>query len=44
MEVSVQLHALAALTPGKILRYQLDRRLGGPQNRSGEEKIFLLLL
>jgi hypothetical protein len=37
MEVSVQLHAPAALPP----RYPLDRRLSGYQNRSGrcgEEK------
>jgi hypothetical protein len=40
MRVSGQRHALAALYP----RYPLDRRLGGPQNRSGrrglEEKSF----
>jgi hypothetical protein len=37
-----QLHAPAALPPGKEPRYQLDRRLGGPQSwsgRRGEEKI-----
>jgi hypothetical protein len=37
-----QLHAPAALPPGKEPRFSLDRRLGGPQNRSGrlgEEKI-----
>jgi hypothetical protein len=42
MEVSGQLHAPAALPPGKSPRYPLDRRLGGPQSRSGrfgEEKI-----
>jgi hypothetical protein len=34
--VSGQLHAPAALYHrGKDLRYPLDRRLGGPQNRSG---------
>jgi hypothetical protein len=41
MEVSGQLHTLAALPPGKGC--QLDRRLGGPQSRSGrggEEKNF----
>jgi hypothetical protein len=42
MEVSGQLHALAALPPGKSPWYPLDRRrLGGPQSRSGhggEEK------
>jgi hypothetical protein len=41
MEVSGQLHAPAALPPGKDPRYTLDRRLGGPQSRSGccgEEK------
>jgi hypothetical protein len=32
MEVSGQLHAPTALSPGKEF---LDRRLGGPQNRSG---------
>jgi hypothetical protein len=29
-----QLHAPAALPPGKKPRYPLDRRLGGPQSRS----------
>jgi hypothetical protein len=41
MEVSGQLHAPAALPPGKEPRYALDRRLDGPQSRSGrcgEEK------
>jgi hypothetical protein len=42
MEVSGQLHALAALPPeGKSPCYPLDRRLGGTQCRSGrggEEK------
>jgi hypothetical protein len=41
MEVSFQLHDPAALPPGNNPRYQLDRRLGGPQSRSGrvgEEK------
>jgi hypothetical protein len=41
MEVSCQLHAPAALSPGKSPWYPLDRRLGGHQNRSGrggEEK------
>jgi hypothetical protein len=41
MEVSGQLHAPAALLPGKELLDPLDRRMGGPQNRSGrggEEK------
>jgi hypothetical protein len=41
--VSGQLHAPAALPPGKrVPQYPLDRRLGGPQSRSGrleEEKI-----
>jgi hypothetical protein len=40
--VTGQLHATAALPPGKSPRYPLDRKLGGPQNRSGrrgEEKI-----
>jgi hypothetical protein len=35
MEASGQLHAPAALFPGILSRYLLDRRLGGPQNRSG---------
>jgi hypothetical protein len=42
LEVSGQLHAPAALPPGKSPRYPLYRRLGGPQSRSGqheEEKI-----
>jgi hypothetical protein len=41
MEVSGQLHAPAALLPGKEPWYPLDRRLGGAQSRSGrgaEEK------
>jgi hypothetical protein len=43
MEVSGQLHAPAALTPKERVpgTYPLDRRLGGPQSRSGrvgEEK------
>jgi hypothetical protein len=33
--VSGQRHAPAALPPGKETRYQLYRRLGGPQVRSG---------
>jgi hypothetical protein len=35
MEVSGQLHASAATFQGKNLRYLSDRRLGGPQSRSG---------
>jgi hypothetical protein len=41
MEVSGQLHALAALPQGKNPWHPLDRRSGGPQSRSrrgGEEK------
>jgi hypothetical protein len=41
MEVSGQLHAPAALAQGTSPWYPLDRRLGGPQSRSGiggEEK------
>jgi hypothetical protein len=41
MEVSGQLHAPAALLPGKEPLYPLDWRIGGPQSRSGsggEEK------
>jgi hypothetical protein len=33
--VSGQLHAPAALPPGKSPRYSFYRRLGGPQSRSG---------
>jgi hypothetical protein len=36
MEVSGQLQALAALPLGETAsRYPLDRRMGGPQSRSG---------
>jgi hypothetical protein len=35
MEVSGQLHAPTALPPGKEPPYPLDKRLGGPQSRSG---------
>ena len=35
MGVGGQLHASTALPPGKT-RYPLYRRLGGPQNRSGQ--------
>jgi len=35
MELSDQLHAPAALSQGKSPWYPLDRRLGGPQSRSG---------
>jgi hypothetical protein len=35
MEVSGQLHDPAALPQGKNLCYPFDRRLGGPQSRSG---------
>jgi hypothetical protein len=38
MEMSGQLHAPAALPPGKEPRYPLDRTLGGPQSRSGRRK------
>jgi hypothetical protein len=39
MGVSGQHHAPAALLPpGKDPRYPLDRRLGGPQSRSGQEE------
>jgi hypothetical protein len=43
MEVCGQLHAPAALSPGKSPLYPLDRRLGKSQSRSGrrgEEKMF----
>jgi hypothetical protein len=36
LDVTGQLHAPAALPPGKETRYPLDRRLGGPQSRSGQ--------
>jgi hypothetical protein len=35
MEVSGQLHAPAALPAGKEPLVPLDRKLGGPQSRSG---------
>jgi hypothetical protein len=35
MEVSGQLHALAALPPGKELPLPTDRRLGGLQSQCG---------
>jgi hypothetical protein len=35
MEVSGQLHAPAALPRGKVPRYSCDRRMCGPQSRSG---------
>jgi hypothetical protein len=35
MEVSGQLHASATLPPEKRSSYVLDRRMGGPQSRSG---------
>jgi len=40
-KASGQLHAPAALPPGKKTRYPLDKGLGGPQiqaGRGGEEK------
>jgi hypothetical protein len=45
VEVSGQIHPLAALSLGKELLVPLDRRLGEPQSRSGccgEEKILPL--
>jgi hypothetical protein len=45
LEVSGQLHAPAALSPGKSPRYPFYRRLGWPQSRSGrygEVKFFTL--
>jgi hypothetical protein len=48
MEVSGQLNAPLALSPGKCSRYPLDMRLDGPQSRSGraseEKKIHTLPL
>jgi hypothetical protein len=41
MEVNGQLRAPALYSRGKILRYPLDRRMGGPQSqseRTGEKK------
>jgi hypothetical protein len=35
MGVSGQIHATASLPPWKEPRYPLDRKLGGPQSRSG---------
>jgi hypothetical protein len=46
MEVNGQLHAPASIPQRKEPRYPLDRRLGGPQGRSGrcgEENILLTL-
>jgi len=41
MEASGQLHAPAALPPGKERRHPLDRRLGGAQSHSGHgDEIF----
>jgi hypothetical protein len=37
MEVSGQLHAPAALSHDKIPPFPLDRRLSGPQTRSGRD-------
>jgi hypothetical protein len=45
LEVNGQLHATAALLPGKEPLVPLDRRLGGTRNlsgRGGEEKNFQL--
>jgi hypothetical protein len=42
MEVSGQIHATTALPPGTEPRHPLDKRLDGPQSRSGrrgEEKV-----
>jgi hypothetical protein len=39
MEASGQLHAPTDLTLGKSPWYPLDRRLGGPQSRSGRGKV-----
>jgi hypothetical protein len=36
MVVRSQLHAPAALPPGKSPSYPFDRKLGGPQSRSGQ--------
>jgi hypothetical protein len=41
--VSGQLHATAALPPGKEPRYPLDRGLGGPQSRSGPHGEVIIL-
>jgi hypothetical protein len=39
MEMSGQLHVPAALPQGKSPWYPLDRKLGGPQNRSGQRGV-----
>jgi hypothetical protein len=39
LEVSGQLHAAAALAPRKKSRYPFDRRLDGPQIRSGQRDV-----
>jgi hypothetical protein len=45
MEASSQRHTLAALPQGKVPRYPLDRRLGGPKEmvltQGLEEKSFI---
>jgi hypothetical protein len=41
LEVRGQLHASAALPPGKSPRYPLDRRPSGTQSRSGQKLKFL---
>jgi hypothetical protein len=38
MEVSGEVHVPVALPPEKEARYPLDRRLDGPQSRSGRSK------
>jgi hypothetical protein len=43
LEVSGQFHASAALPLGKSPRYPLDRRLGGPQSRSGRRGVVTIL-
>jgi hypothetical protein len=41
--MSGQLHAQAALPPGKESQYPLDRRLGRPQSRSERHEVKILL-
>jgi len=41
--VSGHLHTLAALPPGKDPWYPLDRRLGGPQSRSGPSAVITIV-
>jgi hypothetical protein len=43
LQVSGQLHAPADLPQGKSLRYLFDKRMGGPQDRSGWHRVVKIL-